>query len=263
MLKPDQNATQEEIVMEWEETLRKPAEQRDVQRAGMISDLFDRDILSNLEKAFSSSDSGNNSLTAMEFRNLMSEYIPESLIETIYRAIDVNDAGYLNYSDFTNYLIAAEAGSRFSSQTYASRLVLAVQQEADSSVMHRDFIDSLVYVRKPIPMLITGGRDGQISIWDPEELKLITHINHRDKSLVYQEELSKGMNTLLRARCKKHSSAFSRKKKAAGASKVAITALCPFLSSGMICVGSADGCVTLYELGTQVCVWHCIALHFG
>ncbi len=136
--------------------------------------------------------------------------------------------------------------------------------------MHRDFIDCLVFVKKPCPMLITGGRDGRISLWDPNELTIIKGVEHRDNNSVYREELYKSMDTLLKAQCAKFgSSAASDRRKKERVSflcalleskillrvdgvQIAITAMCPLLNSGLLCVGSADCCVTIYELGNQV-----------
>ncbi len=204
---------------------------KEVQSGGIISDLFDKDILAFLESVFSTSESGFNSLTAQEFKDLIIKYIPLSLVENIYRAIDVNDLGYVYYSDFTNYLISSEAGTSFSSKTYTTRIVMVAQQEENMGIMHRDFVDCLAYVKKPCPMLITGGRDGQISLWDPSDLSWIKHVQHRDNNSVYQEELHKSMDTLLKAQCSKLGAASSRKKKSARVSATRPTVCCAHLMS--------------------------------
>lgn len=190
----------------------KSGSKKEIQSSGIISDLFDKKILSHLEHIFSTSESGDNSLGAAQFKALIAQYIPLSLVENIYRAIDVNDVGRVNYSDFTNYLISSEAGSSFSSKAYTTRIVVAVQQEDTQAAAHRDFIDCLVFVRKPCPMLITGGRDGLVSLWDPSDLSHIKSVAHRDNNSVYREELQRSMDTLLKARCAKHGSSSSRKK---------------------------------------------------
>lgn len=218
----------------------------DGQGTGLISDLFDKSILTHLEALFTSSKYGNNSLTTLEFKSVIAEYIPLKLVENICRAIDVNDTGYVNYSSFTSYLIAAEAGSSLSAKTYITRLVKSHEQPEQPGILHRDFIDFLVYVKKPCPMVISGGRDGQLQLWEPQELSLITPVQHRDNNAVYQEDLFKSMDTVLRAQCSK----FTIKKPFR--SKVPITSVCSLLNSGLLCVGSADGCVTIYELGNQV-----------
>ena len=233
--------------------LRPVSRQNDGQKqngVGLISDLFDKDVLTHFENIFTTSKHGNNSLTTAEFKSLISEYIPLKLVETICGAIDVNDTGYVNYSAFTNYLIAAEAGSSFSARTYITRLVKSGEQSEQPGILHRDFIDFLVYVKKPCPMVISGGRDGQLQLWEPQELSLITPVQHKDSNAVYQEDLYKTMDTVLRAQCSK----FQTKK--SFRSKVPITSVCSLLNSGLLCVGSADGCVTIYELGNQVCsIW--------
>ena len=185
---------------------------KEVQSNGIVSDLFDKKILANLELVFSTSESGNNSLTSAEFKKLIAQYIPISLVENIYRAIDVNDIGHVNYSDFTNYLISSEAGSSFSSKAYTTRIVMTAQQEDNMAHTHRDFIDCLVFVRKPCPMLVTGGRDGVVSLWDPAELVHIRTIDHRDHNSVYREELHKSMDTLLKAKSSKSTSKVAGKK---------------------------------------------------
>jgi len=124
-----------------------------VKRDGVISDLFDRRILTIFERRFNSSRTGHQVLKAGEFQQLVSEYIPAHLVENIYRSIDVNDTGSVHYSDFINYLIASEEGSLFSNKTNTSRLVIHDQQvvEPDDSrnESHSDFIDCLCYLKKP------------------------------------------------------------------------------------------------------------------
>lgn len=201
-----------EMMEKWEEGLHKGSLRREVHNNGLISDLFDKQILTYLEKVFAQSESGNQALTTTEFRDLMARFIPLNLVDSIYRSIDVNDVGYIKYSDFTNYLIASEEGSAFSSKTYATRLVLNFTQEDDNTTVHKDMIDCMVYVKKPCAMVITGGRDGQLSLWNAESLDLITHIAHRDKNAVYEEELHRGMDKILKAKCAKMSTTTNKHK---------------------------------------------------
>jgi WD40 repeat protein len=220
-------------------------QKKEMLNTGLVSDLFDRNILETLKSYFEQSSFRHNSLPAEQFKALISQYIPRPIVDSVYRSIDVNDVGYVNYSDFTNYLIASEAGSSFSAKIYISRLVPMLQQEDDASIMHRDGIDCIAYVKRPCPMIITGGRDGQLSIWDPDNLLLMKNIEHLDKNAVYKEELRKSMDGLLRAQTKAED-------KYASNVKMSITAMCPILNWGLLCVGSADSCVTVYELGNQV-----------
>jgi hypothetical protein len=119
----------------WEESLHKKQAPRAVAKTGHISDLFDKQILEELESQFTGP-LGPSSLTEVEFKTLMRAYLPSNLADNIYRSIDVNDVGCVSYSDFTYYLIASEEGSSFSSRTYASRLMLDTQQEEKSFGMH-------------------------------------------------------------------------------------------------------------------------------
>lgn len=111
----------------------------------------------------------------------------------------------------------------------------------------------MVYSRKPVPMILTGTRDGQLSMWDPDTLKLITRFNHKNRSYVFQQELRQSMDKKLKAQTQRFAPSFGRHQSSSSRQqqRVAITAMCPFGNSGMICVGSADGCVTVYDLATQ------------
>jgi hypothetical protein len=207
MIQPDEELDSSDKIGEHlekiEESLQdKSSNRKEVYSNGLISDLFDKNILATLEQIFEESTFRHNSLPANEFKRVISAYIPQALVDSVYRSIDVNDVGYVNYSDFTNYLIASEAGSSFSAKMYISRLVPYFHQDDDASIIHRDAIDCMVYVKRPCPMIITGGRDGQLSIWDPDSLLLMKNIDHRDKNEVYREDLKKSMDMLLRAQTK-------------------------------------------------------------
>lgn len=177
---------------------------KDIKKDGEISDLFDKKVLLQFEHEFATSDTGNNSLSEAQFKELVSAYIPSALADNMYRSIDVNDVGCVNYSDFTNYLISAEAGSTFSSKTYASRLMLRDQQSDGNGVNLRELMDCLIYTRKPQAILVTGTSDGLIALWDPNDFSLIKSVVHRDKSAVRNEELNKAMDTRLKAHCRKN-----------------------------------------------------------
>eukprot|EP01039_Chlorochromonas_danica_P001258 gene1258-1371_t len=215
---------------------------------GAVSDLFDQNVLTHIENCFAHSTLGHYILSAEHFITLITQYIPYHLVDNIYRSIDVNDVGYVRYADFTNYLIASEAGFSFTTKNFIAKLVLSFTQDDHLlGINHRDAIDCLVHVKRPCPMIITGGRDGQLSLWDPETLHLIKTIDHRDKNSIYMEELNKQMNTMMKAQTKRLLEHAPNAKPA----KVAITAICPMFQWGMLCVGSADCSMTLYELGNQ------------
>eukprot|EP01033_Poteriospumella_lacustris_P012679 gene12679-9071_t len=252
MIRSEEEITDEkadQLIAGLEQSLQAQSKSRkEVAKTGVISDLFDKTILSQLEVAFANSKTGYYSLRAEEFRALIAEYIPVALVESVYRAIDVNDVGRVNYADFTNYLIASEAGSSFSARTVIAKLSFLHAQEEDSSLgIHRDAIDCLLYVRKPIPMVVSGGRDGQVGLWEPDSLLPIAFIDHRDKNAVYQEEFTRGMDTLMKAKISKNVKSHHKRVPA----KMAVTSLASLFNWGLLCVGSADCAVTVYELATQ------------
>lgn len=259
MLGPE--ISNQEADLDWASRLEKSlagktAQKKEVRRTGLLSDLFDEKLLTLFEATFANSETGNGTLAAAEFKSMLARYIPLKLVANIYRAIDVNDVGFINYAEFTNYLIALEAGSASNDKTSSTRLALVAQQDETSPVTHRDFVDCMTYVSKPVPLLITGGRDGMLALWNPSNLQLLRTIHHKDRNTVFKEE---------RQRVRDHShhllpedgsiggagggeDSFRHKPKGV---TVAITALCAMPASGLLCVGSADACMTIYELGTQ------------
>lgn len=176
----------------------KVKQKKETQQINYLATLFDQNVLSNIENLFQASSDGRCVLKGETFKSILSQYIPPNHVENVYKAIDVNDLGFVTYSEFTNFLIASEAGFSFSSKVYNNRLIPIYAQEDDSN-SHRDSIDNLIFVKKPCPMLISGGRDGFISLWDPETLSIMTSIEYRDKNAIYQEELNKNMDPIVRA----------------------------------------------------------------
>lgn len=67
-----------------------------------------------------------------------------------------------------------------------------------------------------------GGRDGQVSIWNLDDLRLISNLNHRNKNRVYEEELYKNMDSLLKAQCAKYSTTYQNGRE----SKVCLYFIC-------------------------------------
>lgn len=218
----------------------KTVSKKEVHSSGVISDLFDRKVLAKIEEAFISKsvissaaigDSSrtveeglltnkaakkrtinsshinefdtiiSNTLDAEEFKLLLSEFIPDSLVDTITSAIDVNDTGTIYYSDFTNYLISAGDSDIRSGNNFANRLTMHNNQNDQQKNTHSDSIDHIVCVRKPCPMIVTGGRDGKLILFDSDSLELIANISHRDKNSVFLEELQGNMDVEMRSRC--------------------------------------------------------------
>jgi hypothetical protein len=195
-------------------SIEKTVSQKNIVNSGDISNLFDKNIILHFENVFNSSETGNNSLNERRFKSLLSNYIPHQLVGKIYRAIDVNDTGSVNYSDFTNYLISAESSSTVSAKTNVTRLIMHIQQsEIELKEIHKELIDCMVFTKKPCPMIITGDRNGKVSLWNPKDLTLIKVLHHKDKNSFYQDELNRSMyrDTELKARCSKHFSKHTNK----------------------------------------------------
>lgn len=66
-------------------------------------------------------------------------------------------------------------------------------------LMGRDFIDFMCFTMKPCPMLVSGGRDGKVSIWNPNDLRMVASITHTGKNEVYMRELAQSMDTAQKA----------------------------------------------------------------
>jgi len=85
-------------------------------------------------------------------------------------------------------MIAADISDK-ATNNHIIKLTLAMAQselQDDSEHYHRDSIDCLTYVHKPCSMIVSGGRDGLIGMWNTQNLTLIKLINYRDKNLVFQ-----------------------------------------------------------------------------
>lgn len=162
--------------------VEKKKGQVDTLRYGLVSDLFDKEILTELEKKFKDSSFGYNILRADEFKSIIKDYIPPDLVENIYLSIDVNDVGYIKFSEFTNFLIASESGTSFSAKSYISRLVYSHTQSAENyQENHLEAIDYMSFVKRP-DRIITGCRDGLIKVWDAENLEYLYSIDHKSKA---------------------------------------------------------------------------------
>jgi WD40 repeat protein len=213
--------------------------------APSITDLFDKSVIMYFRNEFRNSKVGGDHLAAAEFKNLLQRYLPEEQCQHIYEKVDVNDDGYVSFMEFIDFLISSEAGTILAHALHATKLKKCLEQVDDPRSVHRDMIDHICYSHNPMPVIITGGRDGNVRLWDPSELALIRSIKHEDKNTVYLGQLMQGMSSTQRAQCLK-----SSKPKDVG-EQMAITAMCVLQKSGHLCVGSADASVTLYDLGTQ------------
>jgi WD40 repeat protein len=170
----------------------------------------------------------------------------------MYQRIDVNDDGFIEFSEFVNYLITAESQFHEStnngntSNNNSSKLVMLRSQEPTSASNHKEMVDHICFHTKPCPMCITASRDGKIIIWNPQTLEKMAEIDHMDKHSVYREMLIAELPSVEKAQLLSHS-------KPTQDSLIAlVTCMCVLPDTGHICIGSADNSLTIYELGTQV-----------
>jgi len=214
-----------------------------------FAELLNMDVLGKIRQAFvkNTEQANTESLTAAEFIDTLSEFLPRSEIERLYKKIDVNDDGFVDWQEFTGFLTTSEAGVGTVSKTQTNIFTLKMEQEFNST-NHRDMIDMICFSAKPIPILATAARDGQIFIWNQPDLKHIGTVSHIDKSRVFLNGLMSSMNIHQRAMVAKSAvnNPVPSSKKA-----ILVTSLAVMPQSGHICVSSGDCCVALYELSTQ------------
>ena len=143
--------------------------------------------------------SATGSLTFAEFKHVMKQFSNDMVaIEQIYKKIDVTNMGYITFSAFASYLLATEAGTQWAKSKNESKWVLrndliASPITATAAIVHKDAITCVCFVPKPHPMLITGGQDGQLLIWNPMDLSLMASLEHTDKHAVYVQQLRNNM----------------------------------------------------------------------
>ena len=145
----------------------------------VVADLFDLETLRSLRKQFierSVGGIGDETLKASDFKVLLGQYVPLEEIENIYTKIDVNNDGVVLWQEFTAFLIAAESSNRLSEGIYSHEFVVRNQQQVSKGfgkTVHKDMIECMCFISKPSPILITGGRDGKILLWNPYDLSNI------------------------------------------------------------------------------------------
>lgn len=70
--------------------------------------LLDMTVLTGLRELFSNSTIGLDILTEAQFREGLEKYICAEDVDLIYPKIDINDDGFVEWNEFTSYLIAKE-----------------------------------------------------------------------------------------------------------------------------------------------------------
>jgi len=124
----------------------------------------------------------------------MSHYLTSAEIDEIYPKIDINDDGNIEWHEFTSFLIAAEGNSQLASLTSSYRIIYQKEQiftsggvqsstshVANTSMRHTDMITHVCTSVKPFPLVITGGRDGQLLVWRLSDLSFVKKLNHECK----------------------------------------------------------------------------------
>ena len=153
-------------------------------------DCFDSHVLSKLKERIDLSSNGR--ITEKEFKLLLREVTNDqsSVIEDqVYAKIDVTNVGYITFSSFASFLLAMEDGTQWAAAKNATKLVLrndliTLPISSMGAVVHRDEITCLCYLQK-CHMVVTGGADGQLLVWDPVNLSLLASLHHTDKHAVY------------------------------------------------------------------------------
>jgi WD40 repeat protein len=223
------------------------------------SDLLDISMLKQIKSKFTLRciDESGDSLKAEDFIALLAEYVPKRDAELMYKKIDVNNDGKVEWHEFTGFLINADSirginsaiGSKASSAAVAGPVFRPTEKlsQASGEHVHRDMIEHIAYSARPYPIVVTGCRDGSISLWNAADLSYITKILHVDK------------NTRLIASMVKNLPADQRgamvakvgKLKSVSDGAVMLTSFACISATGHLCVGSADFAMTVYDLMNQ------------
>jgi WD40 repeat protein len=214
-----------------------------------LSDLLNMEVLDEIRQVFlkNQDENGQESLLADEFIEVLSRYLPRPDIERLYQKIDVNDDGHVDWQEFTGFLTTSSSSVVGTTKMYNKIFTLKLEQPFDDS-NHKELIDFICFSSKPIPVLATAGRDGQILIWNQSDLRRIGAIVHHDKNEVFLSNLMAKLTIQQKAMVAKSSTVNPI---TLGKKNVLITSLTMMPLSGHVCVSSGDCCVSLYDLSAQ------------
>ena len=134
-------------------------------------------------------------ITFAEFKQVMKQFSHDhAAIAQIYQKIDIAHTGFITFSAFASFLLATEAGTEWARGKNSSHWVLrndliAPPNTATAATVHRDAVTCVCFMPIPHPMLISGGQDGQLLVWDPYDLSLMASLEHTDKHAVCVQQL--------------------------------------------------------------------------
>mmetsp|Transcript_14488 Transcript_14488/g.27096 ORF Transcript_14488/g.27096 Transcript_14488/m.27096 type:complete len:1443 (-) Transcript_14488:197-4525(-) len=211
-----------------------------------FAELLNIQVLKKIRKEFVQRGGQQESLTAEEFIDVLSSFIPRSDVDSLYKKIDVNDDGMVEWEEFTGFLISAEGGGTadINSKNMIQQFVLQREQEFQlhSAHQHSDMIAHIAHGKVPYPILATASGDGKVLLWNPKTLQYMQTIDHRDKSSVFLDNVMKSMPRADIARMQSRGTNFSINKNQSYFTGLAILPI-----TGHVCVSSADCCVNVYD----------------
>jgi WD40 repeat protein len=213
------------------------------------TELLDIKILKDVRGKFLEFGVGDtgDSLKVEDFIDILSAYMPRQVVEKIYKKIDVNDDGFVDWHEFTGFLINADSMKTSTSYGPTYRPAERAAQAHDRHT-HRDLIEHLAFSMRPVPMIITGCKDGSISMWNYSDLSYIGSIAHHDKNSIMLSSMVKTIPTAQKAAMKVANGKLSA---AAPMDGVCLTSMAALSATGHLCVASADCSFAVYDLGTQ------------
>ena len=209
--KGDDNSSHASNKLDMGEQILGPEEIRPTDnKSAAIAKLFDPKLLEGLRQQFKDDHrTGAKHLTIAEFVDLLSGYVPLDVCHFMYQRIDVNDDGYIEFSEFINYLIASETSitseATNSNSQVITKVVLSKIQDPRSLLNHKEMVDHMCFNTKPCPMCITAARDGKINIWNPHTLEKLAQIKHIDKNSFYREKMISELTPVAKAQLMSHS----------------------------------------------------------